>query len=126
MGTPAPTWTMTIRCAIVLTFSFALTACGSGGNPSTPTSPTSPSTSTTVRYAAVGASDANGIGASTPCVPFTQCENGTGYVPNLARMLRSASREVTLVNLGIPAAVVSPALQDLGRRYGRDIPANFI
>jgi lysophospholipase L1-like esterase len=78
-----------------------------------------------VRYAALGASDANGVGGSVPCLPFTSCDNGTGYVPNLTRLLRS-SREVTLLNLGIPAAVLSPTMYDLGRRYGRDIPANFI
>ena len=78
-----------------------------------------------MRYTALGASDANGVGGSVPCVPFTACENGTGYVPNLARLLRT-SRDVTLVNLGIPAAVLSPSIYDIGRRYGRDIPANFI
>jgi lysophospholipase L1-like esterase len=78
-----------------------------------------------VRYAALGASDANGVGGSVPCLPFTACENGTGYVPNLARLLRT-SREVTLLNLGIPAAVLSPTIYGLGRRYGRDIPGNFV
>jgi lysophospholipase L1-like esterase len=121
---------MTIRRALVVIVSFAIAGCGGGSNssssPSTPTSPSSPApTSTTVRYTALGASDANGVGGSVPCVPFTLCENGTGYVPNLARLLR-ASREVTLVNLGIPAAVLSPTIYELGRRYGRDIPANFI
>ncbi len=115
---------MTIRRSLALVVSLLATACGSsGGSSPTPTSPTP--TSTTVRYAALGASDANGFGSSVPCTPFTVCENGTGYVPNLARLLR-ASRQVTLVNLGIPAAVLSPAMFTLGRQYGRDIPANFV
>ncbi len=115
---------MTIRRALAFLVSLVLTACGSGGS-STPTAPTSPTSSPAVRYTALGASDANGVGGSVPCLPFTACENGTGYVPSLARLLR-ASREVTLVNLGIPAAVLSPTMYELGRRYGRDIPANFI
>ncbi|MEQ1757063.1 MAG: SGNH/GDSL hydrolase family protein [Vicinamibacterales bacterium] len=121
---------MTIRRALILIVAVLVTACGGGSSssssPSTPTSPSSPApTSTTVRYAALGASDANGVGSSAPCVPFTACENGAGYVPSLARLLRTG-REVTLVNLGIPAAVLSPTIYELGRRYGREIPANFI
>lgn len=117
---------MTIRCALVLTFALAIAACGgSSGSSSSPTAPTTPAPSNVVRYTALGASDANGVGGSVPCIPFTACESGTGYVPSLARLLRS-TREVTLVNLGIPAAVLSPTIYELGRRYGRDIPANFI
>ena len=118
---------MTICRALVLIATVVSAACGSeGGSPTTPTTPSSPTPGgTAVRYTALGASDANGVGGSVPCVPFTACESGTGYVPNLARLLR-ASREVTLVNLGIPAAVLSPSIYDIGRRYGRDIPANFI
>lgn len=115
---------MTIRRAVVsLTCSLAVVACGGTG--STPSTPASPSGSTTVRYTALGASDASGVGGSVPCVPFTACDAGTGYVPTLARTLRT-TREVTVVNLGIPAAVLSPTVYDIGRRYGRDIPADFI
>jgi lysophospholipase L1-like esterase len=105
-----------------------LAACGgsnSSSSPTAPTTPTAPSPSAAVRYTALGASDANGVGASVPCAPYTACEAGTGYVPGLARLLRG-SREVTLVNLGIPAAVLSSATQALGRQYGRDIPGNFL
>jgi lysophospholipase L1-like esterase len=119
---------MMMRCTLTLTLVLATAACGSSGSsttPATPTSPTPPAAGAAIRYTALGASDANGVGASVSCVPFTPCDNGTGYVPTLARLLRT-SREVTLVNLGIPAAVLSPAMYDLGRQYGRDIPANFV
>ena len=95
---------------------------GSGGSP---TAPTSPSPTSPIRYAALGASDAIGVGASVVCVPLTQCDNGTGYVPLLAQRLRTG-REVRLTNIGIPAAVLSPAIQQLGQAHGRDIPANII
>jgi lysophospholipase L1-like esterase len=78
-----------------------------------------------VFYTAVGASDAVGVGARIICMPLTQCEEGTGYVPVVARQLR-ATRTVTLTNLGIPGAVLSPTIHDIARRAGRDIPANFI
>ncbi len=117
---------MKIHCALALVGLLLSTACGSGGGSSTPTAPTSSTPANSlIRYAALGASDANGVGGSVPCLPFTTCENGTGYVPSLTRLLRS-SREVTLANLGIPAAVLSPTMYNLGRQYGRDIPANFI
>ncbi len=116
---------MTIRCAFVLLLSFSTLACGGSSSSSSPTTPTGPTTSSLVRYTALGASDAIGIGASVPCTVFAPCESGTGYVPVLGRQLRSG-REVTVVNMGIPAAVLSPAMQSLGRQYGRDILTNFL
>ena len=59
------------------------------------------------------------------CVPFSACENGTGYVPLLTRRV-GATREVTLTNLGIPASVLSPTIHQIAQANGRDIPANFI
>src|SRR6185436_16873197 len=47
------------------------------------------------------------------------------YVPLLARRLRT-SHEVTLLNLGIPEAVLSPAIQAIARANGRDVFANFV
>jgi len=96
-------------------------------------SPTEPSPATVsapapgapVSYTAIGASDANGVGASVTCAPFLACDNGTGYVPTLARQLRG-SREVTLLNLGIPAAVLSPAIEAIAKQYGRDVTGNFV
>lgn len=93
--------------------------------PTAPSPVEPPAANAPVRYTALGASDANGVGATVACAPFTECENGTGYVPVLARQLR-ATREVTLLNLGIPGSVLSPAIQQIARQHGRDIPANFI
>jgi lysophospholipase L1-like esterase len=87
--------------------------------------PALPAPSAPVRYAAVGASDANGVGSTVPCVPFTACENGTGYVPVLARQLR-ATREVTLMNLGLPASVLSPAIEAIARQHNREVTGNFV
>jgi len=105
---------------------FGLAGCGSGAD--SPTSPTplgAPPANAPIRYTAIGASDANGVGSAVICAPFVSCDNGTGYVPVLARQLR-ASHDVVLVNLGIPGAVLSPAIQVTARAIGRDIIANFI
>jgi lysophospholipase L1-like esterase len=90
-------------------------------------SPAQPSTTSkeSVYYTALGASDAIGVGASVTCLPLLACPDGTGYVPVIARRLGD-TQTVTTTNLGIPAAVLSPEIQELGIRYGRTIPANFI
>ena len=98
---------------------------GDDESPTGPSAPAPPAPTAAVRYAAIGASDAVGVGATVVCVPFTPCENGTGYVPLLARHLRG-SREVTLTNLGIPGAVLSPAIHQVVQAQGREIPANFV
>jgi len=108
-------------CAVLILF----TSCGRNDPPGAPSAVTPPSPTAPVFYTAIGASDAMGIGGSVPCAPLTPCENGTGYVPIIARQLRT-TRSVTLLNLGIPGAVLSPAIHEIARRYGRDIPANFI
>lgn len=113
---------------VLLAITIVLAGCNlfdRDGAPGSPTSPTAPAPEGPVRYTALGASDAAGVGASVVCVPFTSCENGTGYVPLLAQRLR-ASREVTLMNLGIPGAVLSPTIERIAREHGRDVPANFI
>ena len=84
-----------------------------------------PAANAAIRYTAIGASDANGVGSTAVCLPFASCDNGNGYVPVLARQLRSA-HDVTLVNLGIPAAVLSPAIQATAKASGRVVVANFI
>ena len=115
--------------AILLPASIVgLVACGlfdKDESPTAPSTPRPPVASAPVRYAAIGASDAIGVGASVVCVPFTPCENGTGYVPLLARRV-AGSREVTLTNLGIPGSVLSPTIYQIAQAHGRDIPANFV
>jgi len=97
--------------------------CGSSG-PMGPSGP--PSTGSTITYTAIGASDANGVGSSAPCVPFTDCPNGMGYVQMATRRLTTQGFTVNLSNLGIPTAVIGPDFQTLGQQNGRVIAANFI
>jgi len=85
-----------------------------------------PSTGSTITYTAIGASDANGVGSSAPCVPFTDCPNGMGYVQMTTRRLTTQGFTVNLSNLGIPTAVIGPDFQTLGQQNGRVIAANFI
>ena len=106
--------------AVLATGCELLNRTPTGPSPVEPPAPAAP-----VHYTAIGASDANGVGSSAPCVPFDPCPNGTGYVPTLARQLRT-TREVTLTNLGIPASVLSPAVQAVGRQHGRDVTGNFV
>jgi lysophospholipase L1-like esterase len=79
-----------------------------------------------VSYSAVGASDAIGYGGSAPCVPFSQCPDGTGYVQIVARRLRAANADLSFLNLGIPGAVLSREIMDIGNALGRGIVANFV
>ena len=95
------------------------------GSSATPTAPTAPAPTGPIRYTALGASDANGVGGSVVCVPLNTCDNGTGYVPQLAQRLRT-NREVRLTNLGIPASTLSPTIQQIAQAHGRDVPANFV
>lgn len=111
-------------CAAALWLAVGLVA-GCTKKSESPTQPSPTPTSTVVAYTALGASDAVGVGASVPCFPFAACPDGTGYVPLIARRL-TESQTVTTTNLGIPAAVLSPEVQELGNKYGRNIPANFI
>lgn len=79
-----------------------------------------------VRYAAVGASDAIGYGGSVVCQPFAPCPDGTGYVQTVSRRLKSTHMDFSDTNLGIPGAVISRRLLDLGKAVGRDPVTNFI
>ncbi len=123
---------MTLSRALAYTIVISAAAvvcsgCGLFNKDESPTAPTPgpPAAAAPIRYAAIGASDAIGVGASVVCVPFTPCENGTGYVPVLARRL-GTSRELTLTNLGIPGSVLSPAIYQIAQAHGRDLPANFV
>jgi lysophospholipase L1-like esterase len=100
-------------------------ACGEQ-NESAPIGPSPlPGPAEPIVYTALGASDAIGVGASVSCVPFTPCPDGTGYVQIIARQL-GATRQVTLTNLGIPTAVLSPSIQKIGNAYGRGIAGNLL
>ena len=117
------------RIVIVTILATGLAGCGlfkKAGDALTSPSPIGPpAPNAAIRYTAIGASDVNGVGSTAVCAPFTSCENGNGYVAVLARQLRSA-HDVTLVNLGIPSAVLSPAIQATAKASGRDVIANFI
>ena len=107
------------RLVIVLTLAITASACDFIKDKISPTSPTPvgpPASGAAISYTALGASDALGIGGSVECQIFQPCENGTGYVPRLVRDLRAQSHEMTHVNLGIPAAVLSPTIQ-IGRAH---------
>jgi lysophospholipase L1-like esterase len=98
-------------------------ACSKRGE--NPTGPT-PNPDTIV-YLAMGASDAVGVGSSVPCLFNVDCANGTSYVSVLARALRNSGKTVTLTNVAVPGAVMSPTIQQLTRQIGRnDVIANFI
>jgi lysophospholipase L1-like esterase len=90
--------------------------------------PTGPSPSPdTIAYLAMGASDAVGVGSSVVCIGVIDCPNGTSYVYVLQRALRNAGKTVNVTNVGVPGAVMSPAIQALTRQIGRnDVIANFI
>jgi lysophospholipase L1-like esterase len=75
----------------------------------------------------MGASDAVGVGSSVICIGVIDCPNGTSYVYVLQRALRNAGKTVNVTNVGVPGAVMSPAIQALTRQIGRnDVIANFI
>ena len=117
------------RIAIVIACLFSVTSCdklGLGGDKS-PTAPSGPpSAGSTVVYAAIGASDANGVGSSVVCAPFVDCPNGMGYVPVTARTLTAQGFTVKLTNLGLATSVIGADFAQLGANYGRTIVGNFI
>ncbi len=117
-----------ITCIPCVLYAIAVFTCAcSGRTDSSVTGPSPlPQPGSTIVYTALGASDAMGYGSSVPCVPFTDCPNGTGYVPVTERQLRSQGFTVTLRNLGIPTAVIGRDFETLGQQYNRTIVGNFI
>lgn len=109
------------RSVLVLAGLLATGACDRSGSPGEPTP-----LSSVVNYAALGASDTIGYGGSAPCLPLTECTSGSGYVQQVTRRLQSEGRSVTLQNLGIPGAVLSPDVQALGNSLGFDIFRNTL
>jgi lysophospholipase L1-like esterase len=112
------------RISVLTACALWAASCNKSGDP--PTGPTPLTPGAPVVYTAVGASDANGVGSSVVCFPFTDCPNGMGYVQVAVRSLQSQGFTVTLRNLGIPTAVIGRDFQTLGQQYGRTIEGNFI
>jgi len=117
-----------LRIALLISVMAMSQACDKLGLGKSPTSPTGPpAPGATIVYTAVGASDANGVGSSVPCILFDpECANGMGYVPVAVRQLRTQGFVVTMLNLGIPSAVIGRDFQTLGQQYNRVIAGNFI
>ena len=106
---------------------LTVSACSS--SPDGPDSPTGPSPTGPIFYAAIGASDGIGIGSSSPCLPFTDCPDGAGYVQILRRELIATGRTFNFRNQSLPGSVLSRAVEDLARDIGRPIDSlagNFI
>jgi lysophospholipase L1-like esterase len=101
---------------------LAVGGCDLFSNPSDPTD----LDDNVVNYAAIGASDAVGVGSSQPCLPFVTCTDGGGYVQRVTRRLRMDGKSVTLTNLGIPGAVLSPETETIGDAAGLDIFDDFL
>ena len=112
-----------VIAALIALFGSGI-ACNKAETPTSPTPSDGP-----IFYTAIGASDGIGFGSSSPCVPFTDCPDGLGYVQILRRRLRDTGRTVEHRNLSIPGAVLSKAIEDLARDIGQpisDLAGNFI
>jgi lysophospholipase L1-like esterase len=108
-------------CLPALLLTALATACGGSG--SSPTSPSgAPTSGSSVSYTAIGASDTMGWGSSAWCVPFTDCPNGTGYVPIIVRRLKGITSTVSSSNLGIPGSFIGPDFEALASQYGAGFP----
>jgi lysophospholipase L1-like esterase len=116
-----------LRIALLafLTGTLACDKLGLGSNsPTAPSGPPAPGAK--IVYTAIGASDAIGHGSSAECFPFDNECAGMGYVQVAARQLRAQGFTVSLMNLGIPTAVIGHDFQTLGQQSGRTIAGNFI
>jgi lysophospholipase L1-like esterase len=113
-----------LRIGVVAGCLVVLAACSKLGGDANPNEPTPvPTVGSTIVYTAIGASDANGVGSSVLCIPFTDCSNGMGYVPVAVRQLRTQGFTVTHLNLGVAGAVISRDFQTLASFF---VPGNFI
>ena len=116
-----------ILVAVSLAALLALGAACNQLNPPAAPSPIGPNQP--IFYTAIGASDGIGFGGSSPCLPFSDCPSGTGYVQTLRRRLADGGRTVGHQNLSIPGSVLSKAIFDLAASVGRPIDplaGNFI
>jgi lysophospholipase L1-like esterase len=98
-----------------------LSGCGLLDNPNQPEVPDN-----VVNYVALGASDTIGWGGSDPCTPFVTCLTGTGYVQRVAQRFQAAGKTVSLINFGVPGAVLSPDVQAMGNSIGLGIERNLL
>jgi lysophospholipase L1-like esterase len=120
---------MTRKLATAALFLGVALGAGCSAVPGSPTSPSPTDPNGPIFYTAVGASDGIGFGGSSPCLPFSDCPNGTGYVQILKRRLEEGGRTVGFRNLSIPGSVLSKAVFDLAASVGRPIDSlagNFI
>ncbi|HXW76456.1 MAG TPA: SGNH/GDSL hydrolase family protein [Candidatus Eremiobacteraceae bacterium] len=93
--------------------------------------PTNYVSSIIYNYTAIGASDAVGYGASVPCATAAvdigddvelepsppSCPNGTGYVPDIKRLIGKGLNQVNLTDLGISGAVIGPDIRAIGNEF---------
>lgn len=116
------------RIALAAICVFAMASCDKFGlgDLKNPTAPGPPNPGSAVIYAAIGASDANGVGSSVQCVPLDHTCQGMGYVPVTARQLTAQGFTVSLTNLGLPTAVIGRDFEVLGQQHNRTIIGNFI
>ena len=82
--------------------------------------------SNTVYYSAISASDGTGFGSSSPCLPFADCPDGSGYVQRVVREMRNSGKTVNVLNLSVPGSVVGPEIETLARQLGRGSIGNFV
>jgi lysophospholipase L1-like esterase len=116
-----------LRICVIVGCVGLLAACSKDGSDANPNAPAPlPTPGSIIVYTALGASDANGVGSSVVCVPFTDCPNGMGYVPVAVRSLRGRGFTVSHLNLGVPSAVISRDFQNLGNQYNHLVAGNFI
>jgi len=111
---------------------FILAGCAGSSTMRQLNTSVSPLKQTQVRYSAVGASDAVGVGAiqcaTSGVPPMPQppsCPAGNGYVPDLAQLLGGPNIKVHLFDFGISGGVIGPDIQtDTVACFGA--PGNFI
>ena len=112
-------------CAAAVSMALLSVACEPSNGTTGPSQLPTPQSA--INYTALGASDVSGYGASSFCIPFDDCANGKGYVQVAARDLRARGFTVKVSPLGLPGAVLTRRIQNLGAQYGRnDILANIM
>ena len=107
-----------VSAASAAALALSVSGCQKKDSPSGP-SPI-PEPNSAITYSALGASDVMGIGSSAPCIPWDDCATGKGYVQVSGRELRSGGFTVDVRPLGLPGAVLSKRILNLGVQYGRN------